>query len=143
VIIHKEAADFLEQHYRNQRVLTAWTATDELTKPLLGYVRQPLSVVRVENFSIEQMETARLASGQYDVALLFSTKQQPAVSLLDRWPWWERVSRRYFGFHRDLPREIAARMLGGRVIWERRRGQQWVAIVGFDGVENARVTRID
>lgn len=138
VILHKEAADYLQQRDPHARVLTAWTATDELTKPFLGYVRQPMSVVRIENFSSDQLQLARMAAGQYDLVLLFSTKQEPSASLLDRWPWWERMSRRYFGFHRDLPPEVAAEMLGGRMTWARRRGQQWVAVVSFDRVENAR-----
>jgi 4-amino-4-deoxy-L-arabinose transferase-like glycosyltransferase len=137
VILHKQAADYLEQRDLNARVLTAWTATDELTKPFLGYVRQPLRVVRINDFSYDQLQLARIASGQYDLALLFSTKQEPSASLLDRWPWWERMSRKYFGFHRDLPPEVAAEMLGGHVSWERGRGQQWIAVVSFDEVENA------
>jgi len=140
VLLHKEAADYLQQHAPHERVLTAWTATDELTKPFLGYLRQPMSVVRIEDFSFDQLQLARMAAGQYDVALLFSTKQEPGFSLLGRWPWWERMSRKYFGFHRDLPPEIAAQILGGHVTWEKRRGQQWAAIVTFDRVENAGFT---
>ncbi|HVH88058.1 MAG TPA: hypothetical protein VM912_15130 [Terriglobales bacterium] len=140
VILHKQAADYLQQHDPHSRVLTAWTATDELTKPFLGYVRQPMKVVRVEDFSYDQLQLARMAVGQYDVALLFSTKQEPTASLLDHWPWWQRISERYFGFHRDLPAELGAEMLGGRVIWKRRRAQQWVAIVTFDRIENAVFT---
>ncbi|HEU5234421.1 MAG TPA: glycosyltransferase [Terriglobales bacterium] len=139
VILHKQAADYLQQHDPHARVLTAWTATDELTKPFLGYVHQPMQVVKIEDFSMQQIESARMAGGQYDAALLFSTKQEPSASLLDRWPWWERISRKYFGFHRDIPPEVAAEMLGGRIVWERRRGQQWAAIVSFDRVENAAV----
>jgi hypothetical protein len=138
VILHKQAADYLEHHDPHARVLTAWTATDELTKPFLGYVRQPMSVVRIKDFSSDQLQLARVASGQYDVALFFSTKQEPSASLLDRWSWWERMSQRYFGFHRDLPPEVAAEMLGGRITWEARSGQQWVAIVSFDRVEDAK-----
>jgi hypothetical protein len=137
VILHKQAAAYLQQHDPQARVLTAWTATDELTKPFLGYVRQPMQIVKIEDFSAQQIELARMAGGQYDAALLFSTKQEPSASLLDRWAWWERISRKYFGFHRDLPPEVAAEMLGGRIVWERRRGQQWAAIVAFDRVENA------
>lgn len=138
VILHKEAADYLQKRDPHARVLTAWTATDELTRPFLGYVRQPMSVVRIEDFSYNQLQLARLAPGEFNIALLFSTKQEPSASLLDRWPWWERMSSRYFGFHRDLPPEVAAEMLGGRISWARRRGQQWVAVVSFDRVENAK-----
>ena len=137
VILHKQAADYLRQHFQHAQVLTAWTATDELTKPFLGYVRQPIRVVRIENFSYDQLQLARVAAGEYDVALLFSTKQEPAASLLDHWPWWRRLSEKYFGFHRDLPPQTSAQILGGRIVWQGRRGQQWVAIVDFDRIENA------
>ena len=143
VIVHKEAADYLEQRDPHARVLTAWPASDELSKPFLGYVRQPISVVRVDDFSYSQLQLARLAAGQYEVALIFSTKQEPSASLLDRWPWWERMSSRFFGFHRDLPPEAAAAMLGGRITWKHRRGQQWAAVVSFDRVENAKASYSD
>ena len=139
VILHKQAADRLQQRDPHARILTAWTATDELTKPFLGYVKRPMTVVHIDDFSYDQLQIARLASGQYDVALLFSTKQTPRASLLDRWPWWERTSSKYFGFHRDLSVETAAEMLDGRIRWEGRRGRQWAAIVSFDRVENARL----
>jgi len=137
VILHKQAADYLEQRDPSARVLTAWPASDELTRPFVGYVRRPMSVVRIEDFSFGELQKARMAAGQYEVALLFSTKQEPSASLLDRWPWWERTSRRYFGFHRDLPPETAAEMLGGRITWEGHRGRQWAAVVSFDRVEDA------
>lgn len=137
VILHKAAAEYLQLHDAHASVLTAWPASDELTKPFLSYVRQPIRVMRIEDFSYEQLQMARLAAGQYDAALLFSTKQEPSASLLDRWPWWEGMSRRFFGFHRDLPPEAAATMLGGRIMWQRRRGQQWAAVVSFERVENA------
>ena len=143
VIVHKEAADYLEQRDPHARVLTAWPASDELSKPFLGYVRQPISVVRVDDFSYSQLQLARLAAGQYEAALIFSTKQEPSASLLDRWPWWERMSSRFFGFHRDLPPEAVAAMLGGRITWEHRRGQQWAAVVSFDRVENAKASYSD
>ena len=138
VILHKQAADYLQLHDAGASVLTAWPASDELTKPFLGYVRQPIRVVRLEDFSYTQLQIARLAAGQYDAAFLFSTKQEPSASLLERWACWERMSRRFFGFHRDLPPEAAAEMLGGRIMWQRRKGQQWAAVVTFDRVENAR-----
>jgi hypothetical protein len=140
VLLHKEAADYLENRDPRANVLTAWTATDELTKPFLGYVRQPMKVVRVEDFSYSQLQLASMAPNAYDLALVFSTKQEPTNSLLDRWPWWERVSRKYFGFHRDLPPAAAAAILGGRVTWERSRGQQWIAVISFDRIENAALT---
>src|SRR5271157_4144284 len=56
VILHKLAADELAARYPHARVLTAWPASDELGRPFLGYVKQPLSVVRIENFSPLEIE---------------------------------------------------------------------------------------
>lgn len=142
ILLHKAAANYLEQHDAQERVLSAWPATDELSKPFLGYVRQPIQVTSIDDFSFAQLEIARAAAGQYDLALIFSTKQEPRASLLDRWTWWERMSSRYFGFHRDLPPEAAAQVLGGRVTWQRSRGRQWIAIVSFDRVENATLRAV-
>ena len=68
---------------------------------------------------------------------VFSTKYEPRYLL--RLPGWERLQERFFGYHRDLPPELIARMLGARVVFEQHRGQQWVAVLQLDTVENARL----
>ena len=70
VILHQIAAKELATRYPNARMLTAWPASDELTRPFLGYVKQPLTVVRIENFSPLEMERAAQANDQFDVAYL-------------------------------------------------------------------------
>jgi hypothetical protein len=133
VILHKRAADFLSANYPHARVLTAWPATDELTKPYLGYARQPLAVVPVENFSAAPLSAAaRPPQAGYDVALVFSTKYQPEHNLFDSFPYWERLQERYFDYHRDLSADDAARMLGGRIVWHDERPGEWVAVVKLD-----------
>jgi len=42
-------------------VLTAWTATDELSKPFLGYVSHPIAVTAIEDFSFLQIQRAQQA----------------------------------------------------------------------------------
>jgi hypothetical protein len=39
---------------------------------------------------------------------------------------------RFFGYHHDLPPEIAAQVLGGRVIFRESRNGQWVALVAIE-----------
>ena len=51
---------------------------------------------------------ALLAGG---VALVFSTKYEPARPLLDHWKKWEELKTRFFGFHRDLPPAALAHVL--------------------------------
>lgn len=133
VVLHKRAADFLAAKYPQARVLTAWPATDELTKPYLGYTRAPMRVVAVENFSEASLSAlARPSQAEYDVALVFSTKYQPERNLLDFFPYWVSLQERYFDYHRDLPPEEAARRLGGRVVWREQRRGEWVAVVELD-----------
>jgi hypothetical protein len=137
VILHKRAADFLSARYPQARVLTAWPATDELTKTYLGYTRQPRTVVPVENFSAAPLAAATRDPSQYDVALLFSTKYQPPQDLFDFFPYWERLQERYFDYHRDLSADDAARMLGGRVVWREQRRGEWVAVIELERSVNA------
>src|SRR6476660_8758292 len=55
VDLHFKAAQFLEQHEQNATILTAWPATDELTRPYLGYVKQSFPLVQVQDFTVEEM----------------------------------------------------------------------------------------
>lgn len=136
VVLHVKAEQFLARHYPSARVLTAWPASDELRRPYLGYVKAPLAVVRIENFSLEQVQLAQRSAEPFDVALLFSTKYETPRRI--RWESWERQQKRFFDFHQDLPPELAARMLGGEIVWQERRGGEWVAVVDFKRPQNAR-----
>jgi hypothetical protein len=51
------------------------------------------------------------------------------------------VKSRLFGFHRDLPPQTAAQLLGGRVVFTEAREGQWVAVVELDRVVDARWQR--
>ena len=137
VILHKQAADLVAARYPRARVLTAWPATDELTKPYLGYTRQARTVVPVENFSAAPLAAAARDTSRYDVALLFSTKYQPPLDLFAFLPSWEQLQERYFDYHRDLSPDDAARLLGGRVVWREQRRGEWVALVEIRHATNA------
>jgi hypothetical protein len=137
--LHETAEHFLEARFPMARVLTAWPASDELTRPYLGYLSRPMRVVRIDNFSFEQLSAASDLRNQYDLVLLFSTKYVPSHSLLARWPAWEAIQTRYFGFHRDLPPAAAAQVLGGDIVYTDSRNGQWVAILRLERVVDARL----
>src|SRR5215831_4262980 len=84
VTLHQDAERFLEARYPMARVLTAWPASDELTRPWLGYTTRPMQVVRIEDFSLEQVLSAADFRSHFDVAFVFSTKYEPRHPLLDR-----------------------------------------------------------
>ena len=138
VIMHEGAAAYLEDHYAQARVLTAWPASDEISRPYLGYVQRPLSVVRIEDFTAEQVMAAAEERSRFDVALLFSTKYEPAHPVMPRWRVWEKLKERFFGYHHDLPPVIAAQLLGGHIVYEDHRPGQWVAVIEMERVYEAR-----
>ncbi|MCA1620201.1 MAG: glycosyltransferase [Acidobacteria bacterium] len=108
VLLHRDAARFLEEKYPEARVLTTWPATDELLNPYYGYTSRPLKIVPAANFLRPELERAAVRKADYDVALLYST-------------------------HGGLELEEAARILGGRVVFQERREGQWVAVVEVGG----------
>lgn len=132
IILHQHAEDFLEARFPMSRVLTAWPGSDELTRPFLGYVTRPMQVVRIENFTVEQLMSAADARSGYDVAFVFSTKYQPRRSLFDGWRIWQEWKARFFDYHRDLPPQAGAEMLGGRLMYAEDRQGQWVAVIEIE-----------
>jgi hypothetical protein len=137
VILHKRAETEMEKRYPHARVLTAWPASDEMTKPFLGYVEQPMSVIRVENFSETIMQRAAHATDEFDVAFVFSTKWQPLHPLLRALPFGEALQERFFDYHEDVTPERAAAILGGRIIRYENWNNEWVSIIAIERVENA------
>jgi len=132
VVLHQDAERFLEARYPMAKVLTAWPASDELTRPWLGYTTRPLQVVRIEDFSLEQVLSAAEFRSYFDVALVFSTKYEPRHPLLDRWDMWIQLKRRFFGYERDLPSAAAAQVLGGRIVFSEERHGQRVAVIEME-----------
>ncbi len=136
IVLHVEASRFLAMRYSGERVLTAWPASDEISRPWLGYVNRPFSVARIEDFSASQIALAARARDRFDLALVFSTKYQPPHPLLgseiDNWDAWQRVKEKFFGYHRDLlPGDIAQR-LGGTIAYHKEQNGQWVAVIAVE-----------
>lgn len=139
IVLHQDGERFLEARYPMAHALTAWPASDELTRPWLGYVTRPVQVVRIEDFSLEEILSAAEFRSHFEVAFVFSTKYEPAHPILDRWKLWEGLKARFFGFHRDLPPAAAAQILGGKVVFSEERKGQWVAVIEMkqEEIENA------
>jgi len=108
ILLHRDAAHFLEDNYAGARVLTTWPATDELKNPYFGYLSRPLRVSPVENFDRDSLAEAAARKSDYDAALLFSTHGGPTL-------------------------DDALQSLGGRVVFREERKGQWVAVVEMSG----------
>jgi hypothetical protein len=136
ILLHADASHFMATRDSGKRVLTAWPASDELTRPWLGYINanasQPFRVLRIEDFSVSQIDVAARARDRFDVALVFSTKYQPPHALFDNWDAWQSIKEKFFGYHRDLlPEEIAQR-LGGTIVYRKELNGQWIAVIAVD-----------
>jgi len=134
IVMHAEASRFLAMRYSGARVLSAWPASDELTRPWLGYVNvaQPVRVLRIEDFSVPQIDAAAKARDHFDVALVFSTKYQPPHAMFENWDAWQRVKEKFFGYHRDLRPEDIAQRLGGTISYHKELNGQWIAVIAVE-----------
>jgi hypothetical protein len=144
--LHQRAEEFLEARYPMARVLTAWPASDELTRPYLGYVTRPMQIVRIEHFAAEQLMSAadlhsNGAGPDFEVALVFSTKYEPAHPLLEHWGLWQEWKARFFDYHRDVPPAAAAQILGGNLVYTETRHGQWISVIEMERIVDAEKSR--
>jgi 4-amino-4-deoxy-L-arabinose transferase-like glycosyltransferase len=140
IVLHQQAVRILTRQFPAATVLTAWPATSELTRPELGYTRHPLRVFAIENFSLEQMQIAAGTPGDYDTALIFSTKWEPPRSLFNLGKPNESADKKYFDFHHDLHPSEAAALLHGEIVWQAERHGEWAAVLHFPRIVNASLT---
>ena len=131
----------LEHRYPGAAVLTAWPMTDELTRPELGYVKEPWEVCPIDDFSAAQIESAAQEPEKYSVALVFSTKYDPRSPLFTLGARSRALDERYFGLHHDLPPETIAFQLGGTLVWKSQDQGMWIALIRFNRQVEARVDR--
>jgi len=135
--LHQGAETYLEARYPMSRILTAWPASDEISRPYLGYVTRPMRVVRIDDFTAEQLLAANDLRSRFDVAVVFSTKYEPPHPWFERWRAWQQWKAEFFGYHRDVPPVAAAQLLGGQIVYEQHIKNQWVAVIEMERVEEA------
>jgi 4-amino-4-deoxy-L-arabinose transferase-like glycosyltransferase len=131
----------LEHRYPGATVLAAWPMTDELTRPELGYIKQPWEVCRIDDFTAAQIGIAEQEAEKYSAALVFSTKYDPPAPLVNLGASSEALEERYFGLHHDLPPEVIARRLGGTLVWKQEDQGMWIALIRFNRQVEARLER--
>jgi hypothetical protein len=130
--LHQAGIAQLNTRYPGATVLTAWPMSDELTRPELGYLRQPYEVYSLADFTSGEIARAAEEPEKYSVALVFSTKIDPPPSWLSLGSLSKADDERYFGLHHDLPPETIARQLGGTLVWKQEDRGQWIALIRFN-----------
>ncbi|MGA3134111.1 MAG: glycosyltransferase [Terracidiphilus sp.] len=137
--MHQAGIAQLRKLYPAATVMTAWPVTDELTKPELGYVKQPWDVCAIDDFTAGEIARAAAEPEKYSAALVFSTKYDPPP-LFPRLSG-EALDERYFGLHHDLSPDRIAQQLGGTLVWQRRDDGMWIALIRFNRQLEARMER--
>ena len=139
VRLHEAGIAQLNKRYPGATVLSAWPMTDELTRPELGYLKQPYEVYRLEDFTAAEIARAASEPEKYSAALVFSTKYDPPPLLASLRLESEAMEERFFGLHHDLPPEAIARELGGDLVWKKEDQGQWIALIRFNRQFEARL----
>ena len=124
--LHEQSAKFLEAQPGNRRILTAWPASDELARPILGYIHQPLNVVAVEGFGRHEFQ--RVSPESFDCVYLYSRRWEPSNNWLRRFPWLQRLQQRYFEYQPQIPEQELAERYHLRLLASFERRRQWVRI---------------
>lgn len=143
VRLHLSGIEQLQRRYSGATVLTAWPMSDELTRPELGYVKQPWDVVRIEDFTAGQIQIAAQEADRYSAALVFSTKYDPPSGIFTLGTRSRSLDERFFGLHHDLQPETIAKILGGDLTWKREDDGMWVALIRFNRQVEANVRQKD
>lgn len=122
----------LNKRYQGAPVLTAWPVSDQLTRPELGYVKEPWNVFSIEDFTAQQIDIAAQEPEKYSAAIVFSTKYDPPQGIFTLGSREEALNERYFGLHHDLPPEAIAQRLGGAMVWKEENQGMWIALIRFN-----------
>jgi hypothetical protein len=147
IVLQQHAIAYVMHHFPHPDVLTAWPATDEFTKPELGYILHPVPVTAIDNFSlpqIQRLQTNEATSSPatppapiYTTALIFSTKYDPSNLPVRLGLGSEAIDARFFDYHRDLSADEIAHLLNGTIVWREDRKTQWAAVLSFDRLKAA------
>lgn len=141
ISVHQQAIAFVNQHYPDATVLTAWPVSNDLFNPELGYTTHRMRVTPVENFSFDEIQKAAQHPEDFDTAIVFTT-HYVAPSL-----------RRYLLSHPDSrighvvtanpdlsPAQIA-HLLNGQIVWQSPNlDGEWAAVLRFNRSYEARLT---
>lgn len=136
IVVEQDAIRYVQQNEPHSTVLSAWPVTDALRKPELGYLRTPMPVVAIDNFSLPALQALAAHPQGYSTAIVFSTKYEPGAGALPSPD--QGAEERYFRLYHDLPPGTVAALLGGTVEWQEHRGRAWAAVLHFEHPQLAR-----
>ncbi|MBV8841827.1 MAG: hypothetical protein JO307_03355 [Bryobacterales bacterium] len=122
---NQDAAQYLEEHYPNARVASAWPFTAALRHPEFGYVRRSMNVLEAPGLHLAELKA--LGRENFDIAVIFTNKPPSRGRLLNL-PLLRRFVRHYYDFAPQATREEIRTGLGFVPVRRWQRGDQWIEI---------------
>jgi hypothetical protein len=130
--VHRQAAAVLSAE--RAPIITTWPATDELSKPFLGYTKTGQAVIALPDLSLDSIRNA--ADHCRGCAILFfPTQYEPSESmlrpgaLLRRFEFWRSAQRQFETRPAGLTPEALAAAIHARIIWRLQSGPVYAAIL--------------
>jgi hypothetical protein len=132
------AARFVEDHYPDATVYTAWPLTAALRRPEFGYVEHPMKTV--ETSDLHESTLRALAPAHPDVLILYSRTWEPQWGVL-RFPAVEAFLRRYYEFEPEMSSGEVQSALGLDPVMRLSARGQWVEVFGGAGSQPAAASQ--
>ena len=124
VRVHSEAAAYLETHVPDGKIATMFPLASALRRPEFGYVRHPLKVREIGDFSSRNV--APLAREDVAALVLYSPAWDP-LGLMEN-PEWTAFIKRYYGYEAPVGADEIRVLLGAHRVARWTRHGQWVEI---------------
>jgi 4-amino-4-deoxy-L-arabinose transferase-like glycosyltransferase len=140
IVVHQQAIAFVNQHYPDARVLTAWPVSNDLFNPELGYATHRTRVVPVESFSLDEIQKAAQHPEDFDTAIVFTTHY--VAPRLQRYLLSHPDSRigHVVTANPDLTPAQIALMLHGQIVWQSPNlDGEWAVVLRFNRSYEARL----
>lgn len=140
IVVHQEAISFVNQHYPDATVLTAWPLSNDLFNPELGYTTHRMKVTPVENFSLDEIQKAAQHPEDFDTAIVFTTHY--VAPSLQRYLLSHPDSRigHVVTANPDLTPAQIALMLHGQIVWRSPNlDGEWAVVLHFNRSYEARL----
>lgn len=140
ISVHQQAIAFVNQHYPDATVLTAWPVSNDLFNPELGYTTHRMRVTPVENFSFDEIQKAAQHPEDFDTAIIFTTHY--VAPSLQRYLHSHPDSRigHVVTANPDLTPAQIARLLNGQIVWQSPNlDGEWAVVLRFNRSYEARL----
>jgi len=124
VALQSETAEYLESHFPDATIATMFPLSSALRRLEFGYVRHPLRIREIKDFSAA--DVAPLARENVPVLVLYSVTWDPLGFTQN--PEWEAFLERYYGYSPPVGADEVRQLLGAHSVARWTRGGLWIEV---------------